>query len=363
MTTVLPRTSREVRLAAVPQGLPEPSDFTVVETTLPDPAPGQVLVRNRHFQVFGGLRTLLGGAAEGTPVPGLRPGEALFGPAVGEVVAAPPDGPPRPGDLVTHLQGWREYALVPVAQCALVDSALPDPVARLSSGSAAYGALTRLADVGEGDVVLVTGAAGGVGSLAGQIARLLGAARVIGSTGSPDKAGRLTSELGYDAVLTGGSWRERRDGSDDRSDDGAAYRAFSAQLARAAPDGIDVLLDNVGGIQLTAAVDAARHGARFALVGALSGQLAAQGTGATAPTRIDAFRAVVKGMSVRGYTGVDHPDVEAEWTGRFGGWLRTGEIRLPLTRFEGIARAPQALWELTRGQTFGTVVVDLPGDD
>jgi NADPH-dependent curcumin reductase CurA len=354
-TTVLPRVGREVRLAAVPRALPETADLTVAETAAPAPAPGHVLVRNRHFQVFGGLRTLIGGVAEDSSAPGLRPGDTLYGPAVGEVLAAPDEGPLRPGDLVTHLLGWREYALVPVAECAPVDPALPDPAAHLTSGSTAYGALTRLARIREGDTVLVTGAAGGVGSLAGQIARLLGAARVIGTTGTPAKAARLTAELGYDAVLTAGSWRDRA-----AADEDAAHREFAAQLAEAAPDGIDVLLDNVGGVQLTAAVDAARHGARLALVGALSGQLDPHGTGNTAPARIDTFRLLFQGASLLGYTGRDHPDVEAEWTGRFGAWLRSGDIRLPLTRVAGIERAPRALWELTRGQTFGTVVVDLP---
>ncbi|AJC54246.1 L4BD family NADP-dependent oxidoreductase [Streptomyces sp. 769] len=113
--------------------------FAIVEASVPAPAQHHVLVRNRQFLVFGGLRTLIGGAAKGTPVPGMRPGDTLYGPAVGEVVVAPHDSPLRPGELVTHLFGRREYALVPVAECTVIDPALPDPVARLSSGSAAYG--------------------------------------------------------------------------------------------------------------------------------------------------------------------------------------------------------------------------------
>ncbi|WP_327302586.1 NADP-dependent oxidoreductase [Streptomyces sp. NBC_01298] len=350
MATDLPRTAREIRLAARPGGLPEEGDLAVVEAPVPEPGPGRVLVRNRHFLVFPGLITLMGGAVEGLPLPPLRAGDTLFGPAVGEVVAAPAGSPLRPGTLVSHLLGWREYALVDAGDCAPLDDTLPDPVAYLAQGSAPYGALTRLAGVRPGDTVLVTGAAGAVGTLAGQTARLLGAGRVIGTTGSPEKAERLVAELGYDAALLRGGGR-----------------SFAERLAGAAPGGIDVLVDTVGGEQLAAALGAARQGARFALVGALSGQLApgpaggGAGAGGVAPVEVDSFRLVVRGVSVRGYLGSEHPGVEEEWTGRFGAWLRSGEIGFPHVRIPGIERAPQALRELTEGRHFGAVVVELPG--
>ncbi|GGZ37065.1 NADP-dependent oxidoreductase [Streptomyces inusitatus] len=341
MSAALPRTTREVRLAAVPEGLPTQEHFVVAETPLPEAGAGQVLVRNRYFLVFPGLRTLIGGEVEGVPLPPLRSGDTLFGPAVGEVVAAPAGSALRTGEIVAHMRGWREYALVEAAECTPLAGAWPDPVSYLAQGAAAYGTLTRLADVRMGDVVFVTGAAGAVGSLAGQIARLLGARRVIGSTGSPWKAERLMSELGYDAVVL------RGEGS------------LADQLAEAAPEGIDVLVDTVAGEQLRAALGAARQGARFALVGALSGQLSAERAGGSAPVEIDAFRIVVKGISLRGYSGADHPDVEREWAGRFNEWLRSGEISFPHTRIAGITRAPRALRELIEGRHFGAVVVEL----
>lgn len=342
MSVVPPSTTREILLADVPGGLPGPEHFTITEKPFPVPGPGQVVVRNRYFLVFPGLRTLIGGQADGVPLPRIHAGDTLFGPAVGEVVAAAPGGPLRPGDAVMHLLGWREHALVAAAGCTQLGDVLPDPVAHLSSGSAAYGALTRFAEVRPGDTVFVTGAAGAVGTLAGPVARLLGATRVIGSTRSPDKAERLRAELGYDAVVVPGR------------------RPIDEQLAAAAPDGIDVLLDTVGGEQLTGAVRAARRGARFALVGALAGQLSPHGDGGSAPAEVDTFRLVNQGVSLYGYSGQDHPEMAEEWTKRFGNWLRSGEISFPHVRIPGMDHAPRALQELFEGRHFGTVVVELP---
>ncbi|SDO94985.1 MDR family NADP-dependent oxidoreductase [Actinacidiphila guanduensis] len=337
----LPALSREVRLVARPRALPAPEHFAVAEVPLQGPAPGHVLVRNRYFLVFPGLRTLMGEESAGVPLPPLRPGDTVFGPAVGEVVVAPPGGQLRAGDRVMHLRGWREYAEVAAGECVPLGGELPE-VAYLNQGVAAYGALTRLAAVRTGDVVLVTGAAGAVGSMAGQIARLLGAGRVIGTTGSPRKAERLTGELGYDAVVLRGSG------------------SFADRLTEAAPDGIDVLLDTVAGEQLTAAVAAARPGARFALVGALSGQLSARRAGGSAPTTLDAYRLVIQGVSLRGYRGTDHPDVPAEWTRHLATWLRTKAITFPHTLIPGLTDAPQALQDLLKGAHFGPVIVQLP---
>lgn len=344
MTAVLPlpRTSREVQLAAVPDGLPRPEHFRLVRKPVPRPGEGDVLVRNRYFQVFPALRTVIGGGVEGAPFPGLLPGDTLFGAAVGEVVEAGGSEGPQVGELVSHWLGWREFAVVPAGGYTRLDDTLPDPVAHLSQGPLAYAALTRGAELRPGETVFVSGGAGAVGSMAGQIARLLGAGRVIGSTGSPAKAERMTGDLGYDAVVL-------RDSAG----------STAARLAEAAPDGIDVLIDMVGGEQLRAAIGVARPGARFALVGALSGQLSEQGSGTTAPVAIDSFQLVVKRITLRGISGLDHPEAHAEWIRRFGPLLRSGEITFPHVRIAGMDRAAQALHELMDGQHLGAVVVEL----
>ncbi|GAA1020808.1 NADP-dependent oxidoreductase [Acrocarpospora pleiomorpha] len=336
----LPQMSREVRLATLPDGLPKPEHFVVAEVPLPRPDDGQVLVRNRFFHVFAALRTLIGGSMKGAPLPPLRPGDTLLGPAIGEVVSATGDSGPQAGDLVSHWLGWREYAVVPVGQVTPLGDALPDPVAHLGQGGLAYAALTRDAEVRPGDTVFVSGAAGGVGSLAGQIARLLGAGQVIGSTSSREKADRLISELGYGAAVIRGA------------------APIEEQLAKAAPDGIDVYLDNVGGDQLQAAVAAARPGARFVLVGALSGQMSPHGTGGTSPVELDTAQLIVKRISIQAFQGHDE-QARSQWLERFGRWLRAGDITFPHVRVAGIDHAPRALHELLEGRHFGTVIVEL----
>jgi 2-alkenal reductase len=151
----------------------------------------------------------------------------------------------------------------------------------------------------------------------------------------------MIAELGYDAVIVRGAG------------------PFAKQLAAAAPDGIDVVVDTVGGDQLPAAVTAARPGARFALVGTLSSQLSPHGSGVAAPVELDAFQLMLKGVTIRGFTTPNDPVAQSEWTQLFGSWLRSGEITFPYTRVQGIDHAAQALHEVINGRHMGTVVVEL----
>ncbi|MGB0022829.1 MAG: NADP-dependent oxidoreductase [Candidatus Sulfotelmatobacter sp.] len=342
--TTLPRTSREVKLAVRPVGLPGLEHFRVVRVPLPTPQHSEALIRNRYFRIAASLRMMISEGAErveGVPFPALRPGDTLFEETVGEVLSAPTGCGLSPGDKVLHNLGWREFAAVPVCDCTLLDDTLPDVAAHLGHGWTAYAALTRGVRILPGDTVFVTSAAGAIGSMAGQVARLLGAGRVIGSTSSQEKATRLVSELGYDSAIV-------RD-----------EEPLAAQLAEVAPDGVDVCLDMVGGPQLQAAVKAARTGARFVLVGALSGQLAARGTGRTAPVQLDSFDLLLKKITMRGYSADDDPEVRSEWTRRFADWLRSGDIHFPHVTIDGIEAAPGALRDVIEGRHFGVVLVKL----
>jgi len=176
----LPPTSREVKLMRRPDETPGPVHFEIVTLPMPQPSAQEVLVRNRWFRISISARLMMSAGAEdikGIPFPPINPGDTLTDGAIGEVVSAPSGSGLQPGDLVSHHYGWREYAAVPLSQCVPLHPGPVNPVAYLGHGWTAYAALTRGVQVREGDTVFVSSAAGAIGSMAGQIARTLGAAR------------------------------------------------------------------------------------------------------------------------------------------------------------------------------------------
>ncbi|MFH9073611.1 NADP-dependent oxidoreductase [Streptomyces alboflavus] len=334
--------SREIRLAARPTGEPVPSDFALATTVLPDtPAAGQILVRNTWMSVDPYMR----GRMDDVPsyIPPFELGAPLEGGAVGVVVASgAPDVPV--GATVSHFAGWREYAVLDAAAVTVVDTGIAPASAYLgplgTTGLTAYAALTRTAPVKEGDVVFVSAAAGAVGSVAGQVARALGASRVIGSAGGPAKTKKLLDTFGYDAAI------------DYRQGD------LAGQLAEAAPDGVDVYLDNVGGDHLQAAIGALRPQARVALVGAIS----TYNDTTPAPGPDNLFHAAKQEATLRGMLVTSHLDLFPEWIGKAAGMLADGTLRTEETVVDGIEQAPEAFLGVLRGANTGKMLVRLDGE-
>lgn len=326
--------SHEIRLRSVPRRLPRTEDLEVVRVPVPEPGPGEVLVRNRWFHVFAGLRTLLAGGHPDAPLPAFAAGDTLAGAAVGEVLSAPAGSGLAAGALVGHGLGWREHAVVPLGQVTPLDDTLP-PVAHLTQARTSYAAL-RQGRLAAGETVFVSGGAGSVGSMAGPMARLLGAGRVIGSTSTAEKGARMVAELGYDDVVL-------RDGT-----------PFDAQLGRVAPDGIDVMVDTVGGEQLAAGLAAARRGARIVLVGALSGQLAPD-EHRTPTVPLDSSRLILRQIVMQGLSHAEPSD----WVAQVGEWAAQGRLSFPHVRVPGIHRAPAALVDTMAGRYAGTVIVEV----
>ncbi|MEU6660804.1 NADP-dependent oxidoreductase [Streptomyces sp. NPDC046821] len=333
----VPRTAREVRLAGHLEGELTLGQFDLVEVPVREPGAGEVLVRTDHLSVAAAYQDLMKADCP-LPMPPFQVGERLGGGAVGTVVRS---GSPAlsVGDQVLSMSGWGEYTTGPAdGYFKIAPGLLPDPVYYLGQGTTAYYGMADIAKVGEGDVVFVTGAAGGVGSLAGQIAKHRGAAKVIGSAGSKAKVDYLVGELGYDAAF------DYHDGP------------VVDRLRELAPDGIDVLFDNVGGEQFEAAVQVASPHARFALCGALSTQ-----NGDAAAPRLDLMTAITKHLELRPFACYHTPEQIWAWTEHFAGWVREGTFVYPHTVVEGgIDVAADTLISLLKGAYTGNVAVRFP---
>ena len=297
------RTGREIRVRRYPAGPVASDDFEVVEVAVPEPGPGQVLVRNTWTSVDPGLRLRLRPDAPSGYFTAFPLGQAMDGiMAVGEVVASRADGF-APGDTVSHALGWRDFAVVDptapllggIGTLTRLDVALSQPQWHLGPlggmGLTAYAGLHVVDALKGGETVWVSAAAGAVGSLVVQIAKLLGH-RVIASAGTPDKVAWLRDVVGVDAF-------DYRDAE------------LSEVLADLAPEGLDVYFDSVGGDHLEAALAQLNRGGRVAICGSISEYESAP----KGPRNL--FLAVAKDLTLRGFRGSSnlHLLPEAEGSG------------------------------------------------
>jgi NADPH-dependent curcumin reductase CurA len=331
-----PTISREVRLVSRATGLPVPDNFTLVRVEMPRLREDQVLVRNLYMSVDPYMRGRMNDAP--SYVAPFALDQVLDGAAVGEVIESLAPGI-APGDIVTSRLGWRECFVAGAREVRVVDRDVRPLSAYLGAlgmtGLTAWAGL-GLVEVKAGERVFISAAAGAVGSVAGQLAKLRGC-RVIGSAGSPEKVAMLVGELGFDAAFN------YKDGD------------LPGQLGSAAPDGIDVYFDNVGGEQLEAALTAMRPSGRIIACGAIAGYN--DGTPQPGPRNLPLI--IGKRLTMKGFIVGDWYDRMPEFLKEMKGYLAAGKLLMKETVVQGIERAPHAFVDLLRGGNTGKMIVKL----
>ncbi|WP_148613259.1 NADP-dependent oxidoreductase [Nocardioides rubriscoriae] len=325
-------TTRQIQLTARPQGTPTPQDFRTVEATLPDLAPGQVLVRNTFLSVDPYMRGRMNDTK--SYVPPYTLDAPMEGGAVGVVEQSTSQTVPV-GATVLHMAGWREHAVLDEAAARVVDVDVAPASAYLGAlgmpGLTAWVGLTAIAGLREGETVFVSGAAGAVGSMVGQLARRLGAGKVIGSAGSAEKVAWLVDDLGYDAAF------DYHQGP------------VAGQLAEHGP--VDVYFDNVGGDHLEAAILHMADFGRLALCGAIAGY----DTPVPGPRNL--MMAISKRLTLRGFIVSDHADLAGEFYRTVGPWLADGDISYRETVLDGLDRTVEGFLGLATGANTGKMLI------
>jgi NADPH-dependent curcumin reductase CurA len=351
-------TSREVRLKSRPVGMPTADNFEIITVSVPSPGLGEVQVNNRWMSVDAYMRgrmadrpklmpsrdRIIGESAASNATmfgwrPAFRLGEVLDGASIGEV-AVSNDPSFKPGDLVLTWFGWREVFNAPAGTLQKLDTLGLPPQAFLGvagvNGLTAWVGLTKIAELKASDVVFVSAAAGAVGSVVCQIAKIMGHT-VIGSAGGTEKCGYV-EDIGVDHVI-----------------DYKATDNLTQALLRAAPNGIDVYFDNVGAEHLDAALAAANPFARFALCGMISQY--------NATSLHDAVRnimfAVGKSIRLEGFLISNHFDQLPEFHRQMSAWIREGMVTWKETVEHGVENAPKAFIKLLGGENLGKMLVRL----
>jgi len=318
-----------------PQGLPTDDDFELKEIELPALSDGMVRIRNRWLSVDPYMRGRMNDVK--SYVPAFQLGEPMDGGAVGEVVESKAEGFAA-GDLVQHMGGWRDEAVVPARMVQKLPELGAEPQRFLGvlgvTGATAYFGLLDAASAKEGDVVFVSAAAGAVGSVVVQVAKTKGMT-VIGSAGGLEKC-ELVRSLGADQVID--------------------YKAGSIlkSLGAAAPDGIDVYFDNVGGKHLDAAFALARDHARFAICGMIGGY-----NDPAAPDFRFIMRIIAARIRLKGFIVFDYFPRMAEFYRDMGQWVASGAVKAEETVVDGLEAMPDAFRGLFSGQNVGKMLVRL----
>ncbi|MDN8594499.1 MULTISPECIES: NADP-dependent oxidoreductase [unclassified Corynebacterium] len=328
-------TSKQWVLASRPEGAPTNENFRLETAELPQLSDGQLLVENTYASVDPYMRGRMNDVK--SYIPPFQIDEPLTGTAIGTVTESRSERF-KVGDTVRHFAGWRTHAVLNEDEVEPINTSIAPAESYLGilgvTGLTAYVGLTAVGEMKEGDVVFVSGAAGAVGSAAGQIAKHLGASKVIGSAGSAEKIDYIKG-LGFDEAFN------YKDGD------------VSGQLAKAAPEGIDVYFDNVGGDHLEAAIANANTFGRIAMCGAI----AQYNDTEPAPGPRNLGLSIGKCLTLRGFVVGQYSHLAEEFQEKIAPLVVDGSISYETTVRDSIENMPDAFLELFSGGNTGKMIV------